>query len=383
MNSLCVLFLLPFQLAGHATLIVACHNWWYGRLIGRRLTDAVQLVHLALLVLMPILWVPILWDQYPFVQLIGQYYSHLSLAGFGLIIFVTIVRYLRIVPSEVVCLGWEHLNPQSYLGYTGSGPGWRGRLAMIPGNDVLHPVLRRYELNLCSLDPLLNGLKILHISDLHFGKTPTREWYQAVMRMCRMESPDLVLFTGDLVDGLAQHDWIPSTLGHLSASSTSVGILGNHDTWYEPKMIERRLRNIGFQMVGGSVIQIQVRGKPICVMGNELPWRGSRPMVPEEFKNQFLIALCHSPDEAIWAAQNGAQLIFSGHVHGGQIRIPLIGPVIMPSRYGRRFDSGWFRIGKSLLHVSCGLGGSQPVRWRCPPEVTMITLRGSAHDQSC
>jgi predicted MPP superfamily phosphohydrolase len=93
--------------------------------------------------------------------------------------------------------------------------------------------------------------------------------------------------------------------------------------------------------------------------------------------------LCHSPDEAIWAAQNGAQLIFSGHVHGGQIRIPLIGPVIMPSRYGRRFDSGWFRIGKSLLHVSCGLGGSQPVRWCCPPEVTMITLKGSGHDQSC
>jgi uncharacterized protein len=374
--------LLPFLLVGHATLVVACHNWWYGRLIGRRLTDVVQLIHLALLLLMPLLWIQVLWANVQGLQSAGHWYGLISLAGFGLFVGVTLARRLRVLPAEVVDLGREDLNPQAILGHSGSGSGWRARLALVAGNDVLHPVLKRYELLLDSVDPALNGIKILHLSDLHFGKTPTREWYQAVMRMCGKESPDLLLFTGDLVDGLAQHDWIPSTLGHLSASIPSVGILGNHDTWYEPNIIERRLRQIGFQMAGSTVVKLLLRGIPIWVMGNELPWRGSPPVIPKGLDNQLLIALCHSPDEAIWAEQNGAKLIFSGHVHGGQVRIPLIGPVIMPSRYGRKYDSGWFRVGKAIMHVSCGLGGSQPIRWQCPPEVTMITLRVSGNDHS-
>lgn len=377
-----IIFLLPFLLAGHVTLVVASHNWWYGRLRGRRLTDAVQLFHLVLLIVLPLLWLPAAWPLIPAGPLIGRCYLVLSLAGMVLLVVVTLTRLRRVLPVEPVHQGTVQLDPKTLLGYSGSGSGWRGMLAMIPGNEVLHPVLTRYELVLDSAPPAWDGLRILHVSDLHFGKTPTREWHQAVMRLCAQEPTDLVFFTGDLVDGLTQHEWIPRTLGQLRPSIGSVGILGNHDTWHEPEMIERRLKRIGFHMVGGSVVRLEVRGTPLWIMGNERPWRGSLPVVPKACEGQMLIALCHTPDEAEWAARTGASLIFSGHVHGGQIRIPVFGPVIMPSRFGRKFDSGWFRLGKSLLHVSCGLGGSQPVRWRCPPEVTMITVRVPVHDQS-
>jgi predicted MPP superfamily phosphohydrolase len=67
-----------------------------------------------------------------------------------------------------------------------------------------------------------------------------------------------------------------------------------------------------------------------------------------------------------------------GHVHGGQIRVPVIGSIIVPSRYGRRYDCGTFAEGPTVMHVSRGLGAEQPLRFHCAPEVTLITLQREA-----
>ena len=69
--------------------------------------------------------------------------------------------------------------------------------------------------------------------------------------------------------------------------------------------------------------------------------------------------------------------MFSGHNHGGQIRLPLVGPVFMPSRYSRRFDRGFFRIGRTLLYVSEGVAGKHPVRYGCLPEISRFVLHAS------
>ena len=67
--------------------------------------------------------------------------------------------------------------------------------------------------------------------------------------------------------------------------------------------------------------------------------------------------------------------MLSGHVHGGQIRFPVLGSMLVPSRYGRRYDCGTFQEGPTFLHVSRGIGGEIPVRYGCLPEVTLIRLR--------
>ena len=67
--------------------------------------------------------------------------------------------------------------------------------------------------------------------------------------------------------------------------------------------------------------------------------------------------------------------MLSGHNHGGQIRLPFVGPVFMPSRYSRRFDRGFFRQNGTLLYVNEGVGGKHPVRYGCPPEVSRLVLR--------
>jgi predicted MPP superfamily phosphohydrolase len=91
--------------------------------------------------------------------------------------------------------------------------------------------------------------------------------------------------------------------------------------------------------------------------------------------DSFRLLLSHTPDNAHWAAANGFDLMVAGHNHGGQVRLPLIGPVFMPSRYGCRFDMGAFQIGGTLVHVSRGISGKHPYRFRCRPELTKIVLK--------
>jgi predicted MPP superfamily phosphohydrolase len=85
--------------------------------------------------------------------------------------------------------------------------------------------------------------------------------------------------------------------------------------------------------------------------------------------------LSHTPDNFAWACRHNVDLMLSGHNHGGQIKLPLFGPVYSPSRFGCRYADGVFWKSPTLMHVSRGLAGKHPLRWRCRPEVTRIVLR--------
>src|SRR4029077_9911436 len=89
----------------------------------------------------------------------------------------------------------------------------------------------------------------------------------------------------------------------------------------------------------------------------------------------FRILLSHSPDRFYRAARWGIDLMGAGHNHGGQIRLPLVGPVFIPSRYSRRFDRGFFRRDRTLMYVSEGVAGRHPVRYGCLPELPRFVLR--------
>jgi predicted MPP superfamily phosphohydrolase len=86
------------------------------------------------------------------------------------------------------------------------------------------------------------------------------------------------------------------------------------------------------------------------------------------------ILLSHSPDQLEWARRHDFDLVLAGHTHGGQIRFPLIGPIIAPSRFGGRYACGVFCEPPTLMHVSRGVSSMFPVRLRCPPELAKLTL---------
>ena len=136
-----------------------------------------------------------------------------------------------------------------------------------------------------------------------------------------------------------------------------------------------RLRRLGMQVPQNGWLQAEVRGEPLVVIGDERPWLNKPVDLTGCPEGPFRLGLSHTPDNVYWGRERGVDLMLSGHVHGGQIRLPVIGSVLVPSRYGRRYDCGAFDEGPTFLYVNRGLGGEHPVRYLCRPEAVRFTLR--------
>jgi predicted MPP superfamily phosphohydrolase len=101
---------------------------------------------------------------------------------------------------------------------------------------------------------------------------------------------------------------------------------------------------------------------------------------PQAHGSLFRIAVAHSPDQYPWAQNYDFDLMLAGHTHGGQIRFPVIGPVLSPSRFGVKYAAGTFYEAPTLMHVSRGIAGTRPLRFNCPPELSKLVLRREAVD---
>jgi predicted MPP superfamily phosphohydrolase len=215
----------------------------------------------------------------------------------------------------------------------------------------------------------------LHLTDLHFHGSPDRSYYRAILDRCAAWMPDIVAITGDVADSAIHHRWIVPLLGRLRWRIACFAILGNHDHRHDVAVIRRRMRRLGMKVPENSWMQVEVRGEPMVVIGHEGPWLAPAPDLSACPAGPFRLCLSHTPDNIRWAQRNGIDLVLAGHVHGGQIRFPLVGSMLVPSVHGRRYDCGTFAEGATIMHVSRGVSGEHPVRYNCLPEVTLITLR--------
>jgi predicted MPP superfamily phosphohydrolase len=369
---------------GHVCAVVASHNWWYAEPLRPRSSDAMQLLHGLLALAGPLVF----WHSYGFDlttafrpppddvgRLLGAaYLSVCWLFGFVLLPGVTLVRRLRGRPAALVHNHTHTIDLAGRLGYRPAGDGkWRA-LTRLPGNQVFQVDFAEKLLRVPGLPDAWEGLSILHLSDLHFCGTPDRRFFQAVIDHCNDWQPDLIALTGDLVDSDCHRRWIVPVLGRLRWQVAAFAILGNHDYWYEPPLVRRRLRRCGFQVLGNGWVQITVRGEPLIVIGHEGPWFRPAPDLSGCPAEGFRLLLSHTPDHIRWAQERRINLMLSGHNHGGQVRLPLLGSVVVPSRYGRRYDCGTFYEPPVLLHVSRGLGGEHALRYNCRPEVAKLVL---------
>src|SRR5262249_38970478 len=134
-------------------------------------------------------------------------------------------------------------------------------------------------------------------------------------------------------------------------------------------------RRLGMQVLSNRWTQLEVRGEPMVVIGHEGPWLRPAPDLSACPSDVFRLCLSHTPDNLPWARRNHVDLMLSGHNHGGQIRFPLLGSVLVPSRYGRRYDCATFEEEPTVLHVVRGLAAQHPLRYHCRPEVAQIVLR--------
>ena len=250
-------------------------------------------------------------------------------------------------------------------------------------------------------------LTVVQITDLHLNERIPLCFYQEAVEMANQVNPDLIILSGDFVTH--RHN-IPVLTELLSPLRTSYRVhadgmpagkavfasLGNHDYWAGAPAIREQVQAAGARLLSGSCVDIGVGGDAVRLGGDDSPWgaelktlsshspppAGEGPGVRDLLPS---IILSHTPDNIYRLARlPGCAAVFSGHVHGGQMRLPLPGSaasstaLIVPSAYGRRFDRGHFVFPSPFGHavhlfVSAGVGAAEPaLRLYCPPEVLVV-----------
>ncbi|MEX0613262.1 MAG: metallophosphoesterase [Pirellulales bacterium] len=268
-----------------------------------------------------------------------------------------------------------------------TAPGIPRWLSRLPGNEALTIRVQEKHLAIPRLTSAYGGLRIVHISDLHMSGRISKAYFERVVDEVNRCQPDLIAITGDLVEREACLDWVPSTFGRLQARDGVFYVLGNHDRHVRKDRLTAALTDAGLFHLGGTWRRVTIRHTPVILAGNELPWYGPaadfRDCPTRDSRGLPLrIVLAHSPDRFGWARENDVDLLLAGHNHGGQVCLPLLGPIVAPSLQGVRYASGAFRADNTVLHVSRGTSSLTPLRWNCPPEIAVLNLRPSADDQS-
>lgn len=247
--------------------------------------------------------------------------------------------------------------------------------------------VRRVELPIARLHPAFDGWTLAQISDLHIGGWMTRERLQYVVHRVNKLQPDLIAITGDFVTHAPQghSEVIRQVLSTLKPQYGVFGVLGNHDHWTHARTIKNILKKSGVQELENSFHTIRRDGGVLRLCGLDDAWVGAADVsqllqkLPDK---GAAILLAHEPDFADdYAKANRFDVHLAGHTHGGQIRVPFVGPIHLP-RYGEKYHTGRYRVGSTpnsralTLYVNRGVGMVWPyVRFHCRPEITLFTLR--------
>jgi predicted MPP superfamily phosphohydrolase len=218
------------------------------------------------------------------------------------------------------------------------------------------------------------GLRILHLSDFHWNAALPSSHFDQVRRAVRDARPDLIFLTGDYLKNL-------DSLPHFTEWIRSLGrrkiyaVLGNHDYWLDGNTLARELRATGAILLTNESRHISLGSHRVTITGCDHPWGGGDGDVAPSPEAELHLVLSHTPDNIYRLSRSRADCVFSGHYHAGQIRLPLAGSLVVPSRYGRRFDHGHFKVGDTRLFVSAGVGAANPaLRLFCPADLFVVDI---------
>jgi predicted MPP superfamily phosphohydrolase len=315
----------------------------------------------------PLAEVPLVWIAYPLVSLV---------AAIAAVPLWAIPKALERTPAALRSNHTSRVNLVEKLGCRPVGTKTTAVLAAIPGNEIFSLAVQTKHVRLPGLPAELAGLKIAHLADLHMTGRFTRPFYEEIVAQTNALAPDLIALTGDICEREKCLEWIVPVLGKLQARQGKFFVLGNHETRLQSVApLRKLLAEAGFVDLAGRWIEHTIAGTAVVLAGNELPWFGIAPDMTGAPAGPLRVLLSHSPDQYFWAQREGFQLMLAGHNHGGQIRLPLIGPLITPSRYGSRYAGGLYYEPPTLLHVTRGIAGVHPLRFNCPPELALLILQ--------
>jgi predicted MPP superfamily phosphohydrolase len=246
------------------------------------------------------------------------------------------------------------------------------------------PEVTRRTLTFPDLPPGLDGLRLLHLSDVHAGVHMEQDKMQALVAQANALGADLIVQTGDMID--IDPAYIPPyvrAFRELSAPLGVVTVLGNHDRYTGADAVIRGVRDAGQVFVRNDVHVIERGGATLALVGIDDPrnWKADDPQpldidlaLRRTPPHAFQILLAHRPGAFDGAAPRGIPLTLAGHIHGGQFYLPILG--WSAGRLITKYVMGHFRQGNSQLYVSRGIGVvGVPIRVFVPPEIALLELR--------
>ncbi|WP_369038322.1 metallophosphoesterase [Stenotrophomonas maltophilia] len=244
------------------------------------------------------------------------------------------------------------------------------------------PTVRQIDVRIAGLPTAFDGYRVLQLTDIHASRLLTGDWVRRVVAESNALEPDLIVITGDLIDGTVaarRNDFQP--LGDLQAPDGVIAITGNHEYYAQYREWMQAFRALHMQVLENSHTQVRRGSAALTIAGVTDPvaaryglplpdldaaLAGAAPAAP-------VILLDHRPRNAREAAERGVKLQLSGHTHGGQI----IGMDQLVKRANGGYVSGRYAVNDMTLYVSNGAGlwAGFPARIGVPSEITLITLR--------
>ncbi|MBO5753536.1 MAG: metallophosphoesterase [Proteobacteria bacterium] len=245
-------------------------------------------------------------------------------------------------------------------------------------------VVKHIEIELESIPAGLNGLRIVHLSDIHVGNTIRREDIEAMVKETNALNPDIVAITGDLCEGHPEFigSWL-DPMKNLKAKYGSYFVTGNHDHMWGARAWNQIVSNLGVRVLDNAHEIIDVQGTKLAVCGvldlrgdrKERGWKSDPVAAMAGIEpGIFKLMLAHQPGSAEACFAAGANLMLVGHTHGGQFW-PICYIVDAVHKYSR----GLYYVDDKAIFVSCGTGyWGPPLRFGIPPEIDVITLKSKA-----
>jgi predicted MPP superfamily phosphohydrolase len=248
--------------------------------------------------------------------------------------------------------------------------------ALVEARDLK---IEELELAFPALPEGLDGLRVVQISDIHSRVYTPKEVIERVVQVANSLQPDLLFITGDFVSDSKRYiDPCAEALRQAEARYGKFGCLGNHDYYVGALDVRMAMAEAGITMLVNDGIEVEIAGERLNIAAVDDLWTG-QPDVHRALKrirrDHFTLMMNHNPNYFPFIAEQDVELTLSGHTHGGQINLSVLGLPLDLTRLSTPYVRGLFNIRRSKLYVNRGIGVTgPPIRFNSPPEITLIRL---------
>lgn len=239
--------------------------------------------------------------------------------------------------------------------------------------------IKEYKIENEYLPKSFDGVKIVHFSDIHLGSTVDIKYLDKIVNLINKQNPDIVVFTGDMLDKRrtlndSEIESVKKSLSKIKSNLGNYAVSGNHDI----KQLDtyKKIMDTNFTILDNEEKLIYYKeNNPISIVGLSDPSETKINYdVLEKENDYYRFVLCHEPDEYKKISNYSFNVMFSGHSHGGQVKLPFIGKIYTPIGAKTYYDD-YYKLDNKEIFISNGIGTTRiDIRFNSAPSINLYRL---------